>query len=882
HKLVVDPVLTVSGATGFARTLLEDRVTWTTPEDFDGSFVFTYRAVDPIGAVSADAAIVVVNVAGVRDAPKARPDTIMVGSAAVHDFALATLLANDFDLEGDPIRITGFTQPAAGTLDVIEGVVTLEAPAALAAGSGDYVLTLADGSPAPAWAAIDPATGTLTLTVPFALRANLAFAVTRGEATETVTTTVDGNALAILRYTRDPGDIFTDAFTYQVTDDRDGTSTGQVTLLVNRAPVARNDRFDAVEDTVFETTIADLLANDSDADGDALTIVSITPATFGTVERIGDTIRFTPPPDWDGAAHFDYTVEDGRGGTSTARVRIDVASTNRAPVAGTDVLAGTEDTPLFIDVAALLANDFDPDGDPITFLGLVAPGAGADYRVFTLPDGNWQVMPEVNANGLMVIGYRITDGRITTTGTIEATFAPVNDGPVLRDDDRGETPAGTTLAVVLADLLANDYDPEGDAFAVTEVFGAVNGSVTMAGGIATFTPREGYAGPASFRYTVTDALGAQSLGRYDILVTPADLPPVAVSDHGFETDEDTFIVLSAVDLMANDLNPALGDLVFLGFRSPGVTDLGGGLYRYTPPADFYGPVVLRYAITNVTGIEVQGQVHVAVLPVPDAPVARPDALATVAGQALLVEPAALLANDSDADGHAFVLTAVQGGTGIAVRLTEGGLVEVTPLPGFSGAGSFTYTLTDTSGLTATGFVSVAVEALNRAPEQSGPMLPLEATGGVPFALMLSTGVFSDPDGDELTYALTLADGSPLPVWMSFSALTQRITGTPPVEFSGSLSLRITVSDGQASVTDLVTLNVAPASAFATVIEGAGTLNGTSAADLIRASAGDDSLSGLAGNDLLVPGLGNDTVAAGAGNDTIVYAGGDDVILGDAS
>jgi hypothetical protein len=186
--------------------------------------------------------------------------------------------------------------------------------------------------------------------------------------------------------------------------------------LINRAPVAQDDRVNGLEDTVFETTVAALLGNDSDADGDPITLVSVGNPVNGTVERDGDTIRFTPPPNFDGNAFFDYVVEDGRGGFDTAQVRINVVSTNRAPVAGPDALAGTEDTPIFVDVSALLANDADADGDPIIFLGLQAPGDGAN--VFELPDGNWQIMPDVNVNGLIEVTYRITDGRATTTGRI--------------------------------------------------------------------------------------------------------------------------------------------------------------------------------------------------------------------------------------------------------------------------------------------------------------------------------------------------------------------------------------------------------------------------------------------------------------------------------
>ena len=126
----------------------------------------------------------------------------------------------------------------------------------------------------------------------------------------------------------------------------------------------------AVDDAItvdFESaaTVIDVLANDSDPDNDTLTITAVSTPMHGTAVISAGGVSYTPMAGYSGSDSFTYTISDGRGGTATASVNVTVnpaAESNQAPVAVDDdggVLKGLRTD---IDV---LANDSDPDGDPL-------------------------------------------------------------------------------------------------------------------------------------------------------------------------------------------------------------------------------------------------------------------------------------------------------------------------------------------------------------------------------------------------------------------------------------------------------------------------------------------------------------------------------------
>ena len=104
-----------------------------------------------------------------------------------------------------------------------------------------------------------------------------------------------------------------------------------------------------------------MLANDSDPDGDALQLLSLTPPAHGTVTISGSVVTYVPSAGHVGSDRFDYTIEDGHGGSASATVTIVVNPLpNRPPIAVDDTATTAAGAPISI---AVLANDSDPDGD---------------------------------------------------------------------------------------------------------------------------------------------------------------------------------------------------------------------------------------------------------------------------------------------------------------------------------------------------------------------------------------------------------------------------------------------------------------------------------------------------------------------------------------
>ncbi len=192
----------------------------------------------------------------------------------------------------------------------------------------------------------------------------------------------------------------------------------------------------------------DVLANDTDANGDAITLVSVDPpaASVGTAGIVGGRVVFTPAAGFTGTATFTYGIADARGGIATGTVTVEVA--NQGPVAVDDTATTDTDTPVAIDV---LENDSDPEGDDLAVVATTTPAHGT---VVVAAGGALTYTPDPGYAGPDSFTYTVSDGNGgTATATVDVTVG--NADPVAVDDQAG-TPPGTPVAV---DVLANDRDP---------------------------------------------------------------------------------------------------------------------------------------------------------------------------------------------------------------------------------------------------------------------------------------------------------------------------------------------------------------------------------------------------------------------------------------
>jgi VCBS repeat-containing protein len=198
----------------------------------------------------------------------------------------------------------------------------------------------------------------------------------------------------------------------------------------NHPPDAVDDSATTAEDT---PAVINVLANDTDPDGDPLTVSTVgTPAHGSAVINGNGTVTYTPAANYNGTDQFTYTVSDGYGASDTATVTVTVTPVNDPPVARNDAYTTAEDTPLVVGAPGVLGNDTDVDGDPLTAKLVSGPSHGT--LTFNA-DGSFTYTPAADFNGTDSFVYRANDGQADSlNATVTLTITPVNDPPVAVDD----------------------------------------------------------------------------------------------------------------------------------------------------------------------------------------------------------------------------------------------------------------------------------------------------------------------------------------------------------------------------------------------------------------------------------------------------------------
>ncbi len=454
---------------------------------------------------------------------------------------------------------------------------------------------------------------------------------------------------------------------------------------VNVAPEAVADTARTAEDA---EVVIDVLANDTDADGDALSIESVTAPVNGTARIAHGGVLYAPAADWHGTDRFSYTAADGNGGTAQAEVVVVVVPVNDAPVAVVDTALTVEDAEVVIDV---LANDTDADGDALSIESVTAPVNGtariAHGGVLYAPAADWK--------GTDRFRYTAADGNGgTAQAEVVVVVEPVNDAPVAVADS---TRTAEDAEVVI-DVLANDTDTDGDALRIESVTAPEYGTARIAadGGVL-YAPAADWHGTDRFRYTAADGNGGTAQAGVVVVVEPVNDAPVAMAD-STRTAEDTEVV---IDVLANDTDTDGDALRIESVTAPenGTARIAvDGAVLYAPGADWHGTDRFRYTVSDGNGGTAQAEVVVVVDPRGDPPVA----VGAITEQSL-EEGGAATALDlnlhfKDPDGDALTFYAVSSDPGLATVAVAGATLTVTPV-GY-GRVSVEVTARDPGGLEA--------------------------------------------------------------------------------------------------------------------------------------------------------------------------------------
>ncbi len=492
-----------------------------------------------------------------------------------------------------------------------------------------------------------------------------------------------------------------DSFTYKANDGTANSNTVTVTIgvsPVNDPPTARNDSLTTNEDT---PVFIDVLTNDSDIDGNPLSVTAASDPANGSVAiNLDNTITYTPDGNFNGSDSFTYDMSDGNGGTSSATVSITVSAVNDPPTAGNDSRTTNEDTPVIIDV---LTNDSDIDGNALSVTSASDPANGSvainlDNTITYTPDGNF--------NGGDSFTYDISDGNGgTSSATVTITITPVNDPPIANDDN----PTTTVNNAVTISVLSNDTDVDGDTLSVGSATDPANGSTAVnLDGTITYTPDPGFVGSDSFDYELSDGNGGADTGTVTVTVNLVNDPPVADDD----TDATNEDVSRVIAVLANDSDPNGNTLSVTAVSDPpnGTAAINpDGTITYTPDANFNGGDSFTYDISDGNGGIDSASVAITVNAVNDSPsftkgpnqtVLQNAGPQTVAGWATAVS-----AGPANESTQLVTFVAMNDNNSLFANqpaVAANGTLTFTPAAGATGSAIVTLTLQDDGGIANAG------------------------------------------------------------------------------------------------------------------------------------------------------------------------------------
>jgi VCBS repeat-containing protein len=766
---------------------------------------FTYTIADGTGRF--DTATVSVTVTTLNDDPVAVTDSRLTDPGIGIDIYI---LANDYDVDGDPIELTTVTQPPNGTVTINDNILIgdrtddyveymPDAGYHHPVNSDSFTYDISDGNGGTDTGTVNVRVDTrpdavndsysvdedntlnvpgLPLPGPDVLNNDsdadsdpLSAFVDTPPSDGTLVLNIDGS----FTYNSDPDFNGFDSFTYLACDAPVGglCDTATVTITINPInddPIAVNDS----EHTNFNTAIAiDVLTNDSDVDGDVLTIAFVQdPTSEGGAASINnpgfpidDFIDYAPLAGYFSTPGnpdtFTYTIDDGNGGTATAIVQVDV---NGPPTAVIDAYSTDEDQVLIVPGlpgGGVLFNDSDPNNDPLTAVKLTDP---TDGTLTLNADGSFTYDPDFDFNGTDSFSYDACDPEgecDSATVTINITALP--DTPIAADDNYSvNEDEDLDVPPDALEVLDNDYDGDGDPLIANKLSDPTNGILNFfnADGSFSYTPAANFNGPDQFQYEACDPTSLCDTATVFITVNSVNDPPVANDDTAI-TDEDVDV---DIDVLANDSDPVEGDPLTVSAVTQGTNGTltnNGSDVTYSPNLNYFGNDTFTYTVTDGNGGFDTANVSVTVNSVNDPPVANDDSYSrSQFGGPLLYD---VLLNDSDVEGDLLIILSCDNPSSQGGSVTQDGSNLYYDPGAFSHPtvpDTFSYLIDDGNGGQDSATVSVLVNDLPSAADDGVYTVDEDNQ----LIVDAATGVLendSDPNGDTLypTVTATTTNGS---------------------------------------------------------------------------------------------------------------------------
>lgn len=409
---------------------------------------------------------------------------------------------------------------------------------------------------------------------------------------------VDGEVL----YTPEADFNGTDSFRYRVSDGRNW-SEGWVTVTVTPepdAPVTIDDSYTISPTQHGQTLTFDPLANDSDVDGEALTLVSIEESALGDITINSDgTFDFTSTIGAVGGSEtLEYTVEDPSGLQTTGQIALTVEE-QIAPVANDDSVdwggAVSDVGQLYI---IPTFNDYDPGGYEFWI-----SSASAEHGSLSL---NWYWQGKYNSMhysvdpefvGTDTITYTITNALgATSTATISVNVA-ANQAPVYDDTfNFNFVEDGYFHHLVLSDFFS---DPDGDTINIVSLRSLTGNSDPgfVVGSVGGLRPNANFSGYETFEIGVSDG-ATTTIQEITVYIAPQNDPIYYSGDTSYAVEHGADFTFTPLDLV-NNPDGSSTITVAPGADVGTITDNGDGTYTWSAPnADYWDQPTISFTVQD--------------------------------------------------------------------------------------------------------------------------------------------------------------------------------------------------------------------------------------------------------------------------------------------
>ncbi len=557
-------------------------------------------------------------------------------------------------------------------------------------------------------------------------------------------------------------------------DVSDGVSTQTVTITAtitaeNDAPTANEDILTGgTEEQSFTFNIADILANDSDEEGDAFSLTGIRlqdPAQGTlTLDELTGEVVFEPADDVFGEVAFEYDLEDVNGNVGTGVSKIVLDGVDDPFLVNdkdyrTQAFNVTEDEVTVFAKADLLQEYADTgfkdtDGEELTISNVVMSNAALG-SVVLLANGDIEFTPTKDHTGEAAFSFDVTDGNTVQAVTVNTKTWGENDAPEVVADARAMT-EDDTLTVSGASLLANDRDAEGDSFKITGIWNTSAGTASYDAvtDTVTYTPEKDHntesGAPAWVDYLVEDSQGAFSVARMNVDIANSDDPVMANADT-LNANEDEVTFFNASSLLDNDTNLDQEALTIQSIDTTGVTQgvvelLADGTIRYNPAAEYHGEQTFNYTVRDESGNESTAEVLLTTHEVNDAPEAVLEAVTLKEDTSITFETADLLTNITDVEDDWVSIVGARSRYGTVDFNEFTGQIHFTPTQHFNSplAGEnalLEYLVVDERGAETWAPIEINVTPVNDPPVGNDDLLFAWEAGPGGYTNQVSTGAF---------------------------------------------------------------------------------------------------------------------------------------------